>query len=263
MSQANELWAASRNARLSSARDLTNEELNAVHDELCRGCTEPVWPYGSATSINPLLVILGPSPGNSPMPGDADHSTQPPFPLPTAGKPHCRVWYSDKKGKGYWYRVRLLAQTLLNADSALSDDDALALFGTVNLSTKPSGRACEAKISPSFARWVLETIRDRLRPRVLVLLGMRGLLEKNRELSRLFADTFDGFNIREPHSTYRFEKYQQKRFVFREWNSAALQGSPLLLVDWPQHASQHPFTIIDWWSAACEQFAARRSSLIE
>ena len=263
MATSDELWGASRRARLSSARALTSEELNAIHEELCRGCDEPCWPYGSATSINPLLVILGPSPGDSPMPGDADHSTQPPFPLPTAGKCHPRVWYCDKRGKGYWYRVRLLAQTLLDADSALGDDDALALFGTVNLSIKPSGSARDAQISPPFARWVLETIRDGLRPRVLVLLGLRGLLKENRELSRLFADTFDGFDVRRPHSTYRFEEYQRKRFVFREWNSAAFQGSPLLLVDWPQHASQHPFTIIDMWRAACEQFAARRSSLIE
>ena len=92
-----------------------------------------------------------------------------------------------------------------------------------------------------------------LRPRVLVLLGMRGLLEENRELSRLFEDTFDGFNVRKPHSTYRFEEYQRKRFVFREWNSVTVQGSPLWLVDWPQHASQHPFTIIDMWRAASEQ----------
>ena len=259
----NELWSTSRKARLSSALALTSEERNAVHEKLCRGCPEPVWPYGSATSINPLLVILGASPGDSPMPGDADHRTQPPFPLPTAGKCHPRVWYCDKRGKGYFYRVRLLAQTLLNADSALGDDDALALFGTVNLSIKPSGSARGAQISPPFARWVLETIRDGLRPRVLVLLGLGGLLKKNRELSRLFADTFDGFDVRRPHSTYRFEEYQRKRYVFREWNSAAFQGSPLLLVDWPQHASQHPFTIIDMWRAACEQFAARRSSLIE
>ena len=263
MATSDELWGASRRARLSSARALTSEELNAIHEELCRGCDKPCWPYGSATSINPLLVILGPSPGDSPMLGDANHSTQPPFPLPTAGKHHPRVWYCDKKGRGYWYRVRLLAQTLLDADSALGDDDALALFGTVNLSTKPSGSARDAQISPPFARWVLETIRDGLRPRVLVLLGLRGLLKENRELSRLFANTFDGFDVRKPHSTYRFEEYQRKRFVFREWNSAAFQGSPLLLVDWPQHASQHPFTIIDMWRAACEQFAARRSSLIE
>ena len=257
-----ELWGASRGARLSAACALTIAERNAVHERLCRGCVEPVWPYGSATSVNPLLVVLGASPGDSPVPRDADHHEQTPFPLPTVGKPHPRVRYPDKNGMGYWYRVRMLAEMLLDADGTLGEDDALALFGTANLSTKPSGKASDVKPSLPFARWVLETIRDGLRPRVLVLLGLRGLLEKNRELSSLFADTFAGFEARKPHSTYRFDAYQAKQFLFREWNSAAFQGSPLLVVDWPQHASKHPFTIVDYWRAACGQFAARHSSLI-
>ena len=252
-----ELWGASRTARLLSARSLTSEELNAIHDDLRRGHTEPGWPYGSATSINPFLVVLGASPGKSPQPGDRNYVTREPFDLPTAGKPHSGVFYPDTTG--YWDKVRVLAQTLLDPDGALGDD-ALALFGAMNLATAASASASDVQIDDSFARWVLTTIRDGLRPRVFVLLGLRGRL---KELSRFFADTFEGFDVRCPHHEYVLEKYQTKRLVFREWELAGNRGSPLLLVDWPQHPSRSPFSDPLWWRAACEQFATRRSSLIE
>ena len=252
-----EIWDASRRARLSSARALTSEALNAIHDDLRRGRVEPGWLYGSATSINPLLVILGASPGNSPRRGDRNFVTREPFGLPTAGKPHPGVFYPDSTG--YWDKVKVLAQILVDHDGTLGDD-ALALLGTMNLATAASASASDVQIDDSFARWVLATIRDGLRPRVLVLLGLRGRL---KELSRLFADAFEGFDVRRPHHEYVLERYQTKRLVFREWELAGHHGSPMLLVDWPQHPSRSPFSDPLWWRVACEQFAARRSSLFE
>ena len=153
----------------------------------------------------------------------------------------------------------MLARTLLDADGSIGPD-SLALLGTMNLATAASAKASGVQIDDSFARWVLATIRDGPRPRVLVLLGLRGRL---KELSRLFADTFEGFDVRHPHHEYALEKYQTKRLVFREWEFSGNHGPPLLLVDWPQHPSRSPFSDPRWWRVACEQFAARRSSLIE
>ena len=258
MTISNELWGASRAARLSSARSLTRRELNAIHDDLRRGRTEPSWPYGSATSINPLLIVLGASPGKSPQRGDRNYVTRKPFDLPTAGEPHPHV-LSYKDTRGYWDKMRTLGRTILGADTH-GDRDALALFGTINLSTTANSSASDVQVTRQFARWVLETIRNGLRPRVLVLLGLRGRL---KELSSLFADTFEGFDVRHPCHEYPLENYQTKRLVFREWELVGNQGLPLVVVDWPQHPSRSPFSDPFWWRAACEQFAARRSSLIE
>ena len=57
-----DLWSDSVGERLRSARALSEPELEAVHAALCEGCPVEPWPYGNATSINPLLVTLGPSP---------------------------------------------------------------------------------------------------------------------------------------------------------------------------------------------------------
>ena len=44
MTTSEELWGASRRARLSSARSLTTEKLNAIHEELRRSCADRGWP---------------------------------------------------------------------------------------------------------------------------------------------------------------------------------------------------------------------------
>ena len=260
----NELWGASRTARLSSARALTSEDLNAIHDNLRRGLTEPGWPYGSATSINPLVVVLGASPGKSPQLGDRNCETRKSFDLPTAGKPHCHV-LSYKDTRGYWDKMRTLGRTLLDADDT-HGEDALALFGTMNLSTAANSRASDVRVGHQFARWVLDTIRNGLRPRVLVLLGLRTRL-KERELSRLFEDVFIGVDLRKPKREYALGI--DPSFAFREWDLESTQGSPLLLVDWPQHSGKPPFVDRDGhkWQEACAQFReeikARDPTLIE
>ena len=73
MTISSELWGASRIDRISRALDLTDEQVDAIHDDLRRGRVEPGWPYGSATSINPLVVVLGASPGTSPQRGDRNY----------------------------------------------------------------------------------------------------------------------------------------------------------------------------------------------
>ena len=259
MSRNNDPWAESRSARLSSARALTGESLGEIHEALCGGREEPGWPYGSATSINPLVVVLGPSPGSSPRRGDRHFVTREPFALPTAGEPHPGVWYDDPRG--YWRKVRLLARTLIDADDAFGDD-ALALFGTMNLSTAASGSASDAKLCASFARWALATIRDGLRPRVLVLLGLRTLLRSSHGLSVLFEEAFGGLDSRHPHREWRLDAYRKRYLSFREWDLTTPRGEPLLLVDWPQHPNRSPFTSARLWLAACREFAQRHRPLM-
>ena len=258
MSISNELWGASRTDRLSSARNLTSEELSAVHDDLRRGRVEPNWPYGSATSINPLLVILGASPGNSPTawrPQFRDARTV----RPAYGR-KAPLWcvlpgYDGLLGQGEgarantsgprWRTRRRCTRALRNHESRDRGERKCKRRSDL---TTPLRDGC----SPPFA--------DGLRPRVLVLLGLRGRL---KELSRLFVDAFEGLDVRRPHHEYALERYQIKRLVFREWELAGNHGSPMLLVDWPQHPSRSPFSDPLWWRVACEQFAARRSSLFE
>ena len=180
--------------------------------------------------------------------------------MPTAGRPHCGTKYMDSAG--YWDKVRHLAYEVVRPDGG-SEDDALSLFGNLNLDTDRSGDAREVNVSLDLARWVLETISDRLRPRILVLLGLRGKL-KDPDLGRLFNLTFDGFELTRPHWEVRFHKYREKRLKFREWAVRGRMGNEILFVMWPQHPSRPPFARnLDLWKASCQEFKERRGYLVD
>lgn len=247
------IWGDSINERLRGARALSESALVAVREELCRGCPVPPWPFGNATSINPLLVTLGPSPGASPNRADAGLAEES-FELPTAGVRHPRTTYEDRKG--YWDKIRLLARTVMNAESA-NGDDAYALFGNVNLDPGRSGQASDVKIDERFGTWVLRTVRDGLRPRFVVCVGLTGKREAMDLLARMFK-----VDAATPHAKHPLACYARKRLVFREWDCVGSAGNPIKLVLWPQHPSRAPFTNVEIWRGACKEFADRHRSLI-
>ena len=96
-------------------------------------------------------------------------------------------------------------------------------------------------------RWRLEAVRDSLRPRILVLLGLGGKL-KERSLCTLFEETFSDFLLRRPHDVIVFRGYQKKSLKFREWSVRGPKGNEMLIVMWPQHPSPitvHQYRLLD------------------
>lgn len=246
------LWGDSIGERLRSARALNESALSEVHEELCSGCPVPPWPYGNATSINPLLVTLGPSPGGSPNVSVPDLAGKP-LELPTAGVRHPHTNYED--GKNYWRKIRGLARTVVQAGTT-SCEDSYALFGNMNLDPSRSGQASKVGIDERFARWVLRTIRDGLRPRFLIGLGLIGKPEVMELLARAFK--IDAVKPQE----HALACYQARRLIFREWDCEGSAGNPIKLVLWPQHPSRAPFTNLEIWRNACQEFVDRHHGLI-
>lgn len=246
------LWGDSIGERLRSARALSESALSAVHEELCLYCPVPPWPYGNATSINPLLVTLGPSPGGSPNRSVPDLAGKP-LELPTAGVRHPHTNYED--GKNYWRKMRRLARTVVQVGTT-SSEDSYALFGNMNLDSNQMGQASDVRINEKFGRWVLRTIRDRLRPRFLICLGLKGKPEAIKLLAQAFK--LDAVKPRE----HRLACYQERRLFFREWDCEGSAGNLIKLVLWPQHPSRAPFTNFEIWRHACQEFADRHHGLI-
>ena len=248
--QAAGVWGETASQRLAAARRLTEPQLESIQGWLCEGCPVQPWPLGNATSINPLLLTLGASRGNSPAQPD-DEPTDVLDP-PTAGKPHRHVRCYRDTG-GYWDKIRYLACTLL-APPGGSEEDAYALFGNLNLDTRRSGSASRVDVSPDFAEWLLATIKHKLRPRFLVCLGLNDKLKKE-PIRSAFETTF-GLKLDEPDDKCRFDSY-----FFREWNVADGQ---LKIVFWPNSPSQHPFSNnLEKWKTACEEFKNRNSKLVD
>ena len=247
--QETDLWGETASQRLDAARRLTEPQLKSIQGWLCEGCPVPPWPYGNATSINPLLLTLGASPGNSPEQGD----DPPPDVLdpPTAGQPHPDVCYQDTNR--YWDKIRYLARTLLTPPGG-SAKDAYALFGNLCLDPHRHRSASEVTIDPVFAQWLLKTIKHKLRPRFLVCLGLKGKLEKE-PLRSAFETTF-GLKLREPHEKRAFPD----KGSFEEWN---VVDGQLKIVLWPNSPSRPPFTTFEIWQKACEEFKNRNSKLVD
>ena len=256
----NQIWSNSKKLRLEAAREINEDDLQKILEALCQDCPVTPWPHGNATSINPLLVTLGASPGNSPSADDTGFLNVGSHPLPTAGTPHPGTHYCDTAG--YWDKLRYLVRVVLTPTGG-SEDDALALFGNVNLDTGRSAEARNVSVDLKFASWVLETIKDRFKPRFLVLLGLSGYLAANPEVSAIFERNFSGFKSKKPHREVRFAGYPQKILMFREWDVLNGAGDPMTIVMWPQHPSRAPFSNSNIWRASCNEFSDRYGHLID
>ena len=260
-----ELWSPSRDNRLERARALSDEHLKAIRDALCKSCPVAPWPYGNATPVNPFLVVLGPSPGVSPAEGDSEYVTRGPQPLPTAGEPHPGVRYEDTSQ--HWDSMRLLAKTLIGKPDDVTDDDALSVFGHMNLDTGARREAKDVTASLPFASWILEILRDILRPRVLVLLGLKVFLDnrRNRPIRQLVERTFSGVRLARPHATHRIEALHGygATFVFREWDIELPDGCDMKLVQWPQRIGRALIgSSLNRWREVCEEFKGRHGPLL-
>ena len=60
------LWSSIPRDRLNSARQISESERKRVIGEISNTSPMEPWPFGMPTSVNPFVLTIGPSPGNSP-----------------------------------------------------------------------------------------------------------------------------------------------------------------------------------------------------
>ena len=184
--------------------------------------------------------------------------------MPTAGEPHPGVRYQDTRL--HWDSMRLLATTLLGKAEDASGNDALTQFGHMNLDTRARGKAEDVSVTLPFATWVLVSLRDILRPRVLVLLGLTTFLarSRNRPVRRLIESTFFGVQLARPQATYSVEALSGLNYVFREWDIKLPDGCDMKLVLWPQRIGRAPIgsSNLDRWRNVWEEFKARHEAIL-
>jgi hypothetical protein len=248
-----DLWSYDPAVRVRAAGDPA-----LVGDLVARvSATAPMqpWPYGMPTSVNPFVVFLGPSPGNSPIAGDAAYVTREPQALPTAGVPYPGIYYRDPKR--YFERIRELGTNIVRHHAPrISDQDAHALLGQLNLGTGAFGEAANAPLDPVYCRWVPDLLLDHLRPVYVVLLGLATIL--TGAVGRLF-DPANRLNIdwKKPDLTFDFASYEAAHYRYRIWRRRATHGQPIHLVLWPQHPSRSPMTNAEHWRQSGVEFLAK------
>jgi hypothetical protein len=238
-----DLWSDDPRERLEAARGSDGKEIS---ERISAGSPTPGrWPYGMPTSINPYVVFVGPSPGNSPPKGDNKHKKCDPYDRPTFGKPHEGLFVPD--GRGYWDRVQELGHRLIGIEDK---DGALALVGQLNFGVGQFGKSSDAPLEPEYRQWVPQVLMNELRPSYVILFGLGSWLLKPE------TNPFDylGINRSNPDECFRFEAYQKAKYHFRLWRRTRPDGRSITFVLWPQHPSRAPMTKSELWEAAAEEF---------
>lgn len=232
------LWSSSGYERLSAAQQVSPDEAKELVDNLVASAPGGRWPYAMPTSVNPYIVVLGVSPGASPSASDAHIDTESAtYPAPTIGMVHRGFFYSDTKH--YWVKVRqLCVEFVTRLSPSVPEEEALALAGHLNLATGRVGSASEAALDPPFVRWVGETIVRRLRPRVVVGLGVYGILSKQPIIEDAVRSGGLDLDLRHPDELCSLPG---QRYSYRVWHRSTADGSPLSFISWPNHPSRHPF----------------------
>lgn len=250
-----DLWGESPRGRLQAALAMSPAESAAVRKAVASTSPMKPWPYGMPTVVNPFLVVLGPSPGNSPDPGDAAFLERPPYEEPTVGRVHPGFLYEDRKG--YWRKTRELSVGILRGfDPELGEEDCYALSGQMNLSVRASGTA---RVEPEYVRWVPRILVEELRPRIIILLGLLSLLNDKHDgtIREDFASSGSiQIDWERPELELPFRHYRQKRFLFRAWYVPRPDGRITTVVSWPNHPVRSPMTNVETWRASIREGAA-------
>jgi hypothetical protein len=249
-----DLWSNDPEERLRAASDAS-----VVGDLAERmGATAPMrpWPYGMPCAVNPYVVFLGASPGNSPVAGDSSYLTRESYELPTAGIPHPRISYPDPRH--YFDRIRELGQIIIQSRApGLTEPQTHALLGQLNLGTGGFGQAANAPLEPEYCKWVPDVLLDYLRPSYVILLGLFGHLKGPN--AKLF-DPLNRLGIawkKKADLEFPFEAYTLRRHGFRLWRRQRTDSKPITFVLWPQHPSRIPMTDVRFWRQAGEEFARK------
>ena len=173
------LWSQNPHQRLRAAKNLSPRLYEALQSEMVKGCPVTPMPYGMQ-----LLRILSFWCWGCRRVGlPPDGSQGIPFDLPTIGKPHLGL--SAKGNLDFFRKVQSLCEIILKEKYQIDTSSALTLSGLMNFDDNNYPSANDVVLKPELVAWVWNVIVERLRPEIIVGLGLKGQLHR---LERLLPD---------------------------------------------------------------------------
>ncbi len=246
----NQIWVNDARKRITLQKSLTKKERAILINRVNTKSPFELGRSGIYLTPNPLLVVLGISPGNS-----KSNKVREVVPM-EFGKPHVKLKKS-KDSRSYWPKVRTLCRKLVAAVSktSLKPDERLTLSSHLNLASDKQGDASNVRLSKRNVSWVSNTIYSHLRPSLVVCFGLAQKL-KNPE----FQNWWNGgarHTIRwsTPDSEFEF-KWNNKKYKFKVWQTRRPDGKRMVIIIWPNHPSKSPFAgkkTGDAWQASLKQ----------
>jgi len=239
---------------LEVLRALPSEELSIRAKRLVDTSPEKDWPVGMPSSIDPKLVLIGVSPGNSPM--QENKVQEPPaFNSYPSIRPDSSSHFYYPDGAGYWERLRFLSKSFFNSrDQSMDEGDAISMSTHLNLGTGSAGRASTADVERDYVEWVSYLLNTKFKADLVVLFGLKKIL--TNETVNAWWNHDKGLKIdwNSPSEILPFEGYTKRSYKFRIWRAENQLGHKSLIVLWPNHPSRAPFRNLDVWRASVSEF---------
>jgi hypothetical protein len=138
-------------------------------EALCAKSPRASWPYGMPASIDPKLVLVGVSPGNSPGRGAGKDWIS----RPTIEKDRKRSHFYYPDSANYWRKLRYLADAFFCREGTdLSENDAVSLCTHFNLGTGSAGQASKKNVERDIIEWVSRLLNADHNPDLVVMFGL-------------------------------------------------------------------------------------------
>lgn len=235
-------------------KQLDRTEVSSRVRSLVSTCPEGSWPVGMPSSIDPRLVLVGVSPGNSPMTDSSTGSDTRHFQsIPTVENDQTsHFYYPDTTG--YWERLRYLcAEFFRSENEKLSEKDAISLSTHLNLGTGSAGLASVQDVEKAYVQWVSLLLNTEFNPDLVVLFGLKNILTDETVCG--WWNHQNGLKVvwSRPISTVPFSRYKVRTYRFRIWEASNASGHRFPLVIWPNHPSRVPFRDIELWKASVSE----------
>ncbi|SFM40074.1 hypothetical protein [Nitrosomonas communis] len=236
---------------LYSLDSLPLEEKERRKNELIETTPEKLWPDGMPASIDPKIVLIGVSYGNSPNP-EAEKSRKNGFDFysePCVIKPKNSYFYYPD-ARGYWEKLRYLSHSFCQKNCpTITIDEALSLTTHINLGTDSAGAATKYDVEKPYVQWASRLLNNIHNPDLVVLFGLKKIM-KDKEVSQWWNHE-SGLKIdwNKPEKEKFFINYR-----FSLWDLYNSNNHRIRLVLWPNHPSRHPFANLDIWKESVNEF---------
>jgi len=234
---------------------LSSSDVNRQLRRLLVNCPTDNWPFGMPGSLDPKLVLIGVSPGNSP---DLNRGSEELVSTPGSVPPN-NFYYKDSAS--YWEKVRSLShQFVSRSDKSIDEASALLVTSHFNLGTSGTGTASKSDVEKSYITWVSQLLNRELEPDLIVLFGLVAIMN-NKEV-REWWNHSDGLlvNWSKPQREIPFTAYKESRWKYREWSLTSKRGHDLRIVMWPNHPSRPPVKDPRLWDASVKEYIAHYES---
>jgi hypothetical protein len=236
---------------------LTPEENERIMNGLVNTTPDSQWPDGMPASIDPKLVLIGVSYGNSPSVeaekshkegGDYFHSA------PCVVKPeNSHFYYPDTRR--YWNKLRYLSHSFFKRNCPnITENQAISLTTHVNLGTDSAGLATKKDVEEQYVKWVSTLLNETHSPDLVILFGLNRILKDDEISSWWNNESGLPVNWKKPDNTQSFSSYTVRNLTFREWSVRNSMNHPIRLVIWPNHPSRAPFSDLSIWEQSVNEY---------